>query len=137
MRHETEIELMKRVLGLTKAPYVEFRAAIQGRHAEFLLLLEPGTTHRAVDLARRWNKTPSAISHVLKDLMELGLVERKPGEDLRSVAIEMTPQGLGVRSAVQGCIQKVNDDLLSVLTPGERADFRLALEKLLAGGESA
>ncbi|MBT3286069.1 MAG: MarR family transcriptional regulator [Victivallales bacterium] len=137
MRHETEIELMKRVLGLTKAPYVELREAIQGRHAEFLLLLEPGRTYRAVDLARRCNKTPSAISHVLKDLMEIGLVERKPGEDLRSIAIEMTPQGVEVRSAVQGCIQKVNDDLLSALSPGARADFRRALEKLVAGAESA
>jgi len=137
MRHETEIELMKRVLGLTKAPYMELREAIQGRHAEFLLLLEPGKTYRAVDLARRCNKTPSAISHALKDLMELGLVERKPGEDLRSIAIEMTSQGLEARSAVQGCIQKVNDELLSVLSPGVRADFRAALGRLIAGARSA
>jgi len=135
MSKKTEIGLMKRVLDLFKAPYIEARnthgAPIKVRHDELLLLLEPGKACRAVDLARSCNVTPSAISHVLKELVWSGLVERKPGPDLRSISIEMTPQGLKTRTAVQRCVEQVNEEVLSLLDPDERDALHRILTKLV------
>ena len=131
------IALIQHLLDLWKAPYLEARscscAQIKGWHDGFLLRMQPGTSYRAVDLARSCFVTPSAVSHVLKELTAFGYVERKPGEDLRSIAIELTPAGVEARSALWRCVEQVNDEMVAVLDPEEQEALHVLLMKLIAG----
>lgn len=137
MSEATEMGLMKRILGLLTKPYLAARdkhgLPVKVRHDDLLLLLEPGQSCRAMDLASRCDVTPSAISPVLKELVWAGLVERKPGPDLRSISIELTTDGLATRYAVRRCAKEVNDGMLSVLSADERETLRRILDKLVDG----
>jgi DNA-binding MarR family transcriptional regulator len=139
LRRETEIELMKQILAELKAAYVSALEAndIKNSHAGFLVLMEPGRSYKAVELAREYGVSPSAVSHALRGLTDEGLVERRPGEDLRSVSIELTPTGVATRQRVIACLEEMNADLLSALDPDERACFRRVLRKLITRVQSA
>ena len=133
------IGLIQYVLDLWKAPYLRARDAtcghIKGWHDGFLLRMQPGVSYRAVDLARSCFVTPSAVSHALKELTEFGYVERKPGEDLRSISIELTPAAVEARAALGRCVKQVSDDMVAALEPEEREALRALLVKLIAGLE--
>ena len=139
MNRVPAIGLIQHVLDLWKTPYLRARNSfcgqIKGWHDEFLLRMQPGASYRAVDLARSCFVTPSAVSHALKELTEFGYVERKPGEDLRSISIELTPAGVESRAALWRCVEQVNDDMVAVLEPEEREILRALLVKLIEGME--
>jgi DNA-binding MarR family transcriptional regulator len=132
MREESEIEVMKQIISGLKAPYVASLEAhqIKSAHAGFLVLMEPGQSYKAVELAQEYGVSPSAISHALRGLTDEGLVERRPGDDLRSVSIELTAMGMEMRQRVLRCLEALNADLISALTPEELVSFRHALRKL-------
>jgi DNA-binding MarR family transcriptional regulator len=88
----------------------------------------------SVDLLRQvLGLSSSGTVRLLDRLAESGLIERGPGTDARSTAVSLTAAGRDVAERVGRERGDVLDRALSVLTPGERADFTALAGKVLVG----
>jgi DNA-binding MarR family transcriptional regulator len=77
--------------------------------------------------------THSAAVRLVDRLTAAGLVSREAGEDGRSVAIFLTPEGRRAAAQVQGGRMRALEDVLAPLDPAEREQLTRIEEKLLAG----
>jgi DNA-binding MarR family transcriptional regulator len=77
--------------------------------------------------------THSAAVRLVDRLTAAGLVSRGAGEDGRSVAIFLTPEGRRAAAQVQGGRMRALEDVLAPLDPAEREQLTRIEEKLLAG----
>jgi DNA-binding MarR family transcriptional regulator len=77
--------------------------------------------------------TSSGTVRLLDRLAESGLIRRGPGADARSTALSLTAAGREVAERVCRGRGAVLDGALSVLTPGERAEFTALAGKVLVG----
>lgn len=88
----------------------------------------------SVDLLRQvLGLTSSGTVRLLDRLADSGLVERSPGADARSTAVELT--AAGAARARQVCDERtaVLERALAPLTPAERAEFTTLAAKVLVG----
>jgi DNA-binding MarR family transcriptional regulator len=87
-----------------------------------------------VDLLRRvLGLTPSGTVRLVDRLQDAGYVERRPGNDGRSVSLRLTASGRRAAKRVSGARAEVLQDALSVLDPGEREAFDEMVSRVLVG----
>jgi DNA-binding MarR family transcriptional regulator len=87
-----------------------------------------------VDLLRRvLGLTPSGTVRLVDRLQDAGYVERRPGNDARSVSLRLTASGRRAAKRVSDARAEVLQDALSVLDPGEREAFDEMLSRVLVG----
>jgi len=92
---------------------------------------QPGLTIEA--LRQVLGLSHSGTVRLLDRLEAEGAVERRPGEDGRSVAVHLTPVGRRQVRAVLGARARRLGAALERLSAGERAQFTRLVEKLLGG----
>ena len=87
-----------------------------------------------VDLLRRvLGLTPSGTVRLVDRLQGASYVERRPGNDARSVSLRLTASGRRAAKRVSDARAEVLQDALSVLDPGEREAFDEMLSRVLVG----
>lgn len=87
-----------------------------------------------VDLLRRvLGLTSSGTVRLLDRLAESGLIERLPGTDRRTAEIVLTEAGRVTAEQVCRARADVLNQVLTALSPQERADFSVLAGKLMAG----
>jgi DNA-binding MarR family transcriptional regulator len=88
----------------------------------------------SVDLLRQvLGLTSSGTVRLLDRLVESGLAERGPGADARSTAVTLTAAGRTAAEQVCAARAGLLDRALTVLSPGERAEFSALSAKVLVG----
>ncbi|HTZ93268.1 MAG TPA: winged helix DNA-binding protein [Streptosporangiaceae bacterium] len=88
----------------------------------------------SVDVLRQvLGLSSSGTVRLLDRLAESGYVERMPGADRRSTAVELTEAGRAAAEEVCRARARVLDGAMAVLTPAERATFDRLIGKLLVG----
>jgi MarR family transcriptional repressor of emrRAB len=87
-----------------------------------------------VDLLRRvLGLTHSGTVRLVDRLADAGYVKRLPGQDGRSVSLQLTPSGRRAAKRVSEARGQVLQDALSVLPSGEREAFDDMLSRVLVG----
>lgn len=84
-------------------------------------------------LGRVVGLTQSGSVRLIDRLVAAGLVERGPGEDRRTHAVEVTPAGAAVARRALAARRDALDSVLAPLDDTERRQLAGLLEKLLAG----
>jgi DNA-binding MarR family transcriptional regulator len=93
------------------------------------LVEQPVRTQAA--LAQAINADKSRIIGVLDELQERGLIRRQPDEaDRRVHLLSLTPAGDRLRRSVEAGIRRREEEVLTVLAPGERDAFLESLKAL-------
>jgi DNA-binding MarR family transcriptional regulator len=88
----------------------------------------------SVDLLRRvLGLTPSGTVRLVDRLEDAGYVRRRPGDDGRSVSLQLTASGRRAARRVSEARAQVLQDALSVLPAGERDQFEETLSRVLVG----
>jgi DNA-binding MarR family transcriptional regulator len=88
----------------------------------------------SVDLLRRvLGLTPSGTVRLVDRLQDAGCVERRPGNDGRSVSLRLTASGRRAAKRVSDARAEVLQDALSVLDPSEREAFDEMVSRVLVG----
>jgi DNA-binding MarR family transcriptional regulator len=87
-----------------------------------------------VDLLRRvLGLTPSGTVRLVDRLQDAGYVERRPGNDGRSVSLRLTASGRRAAKRVADARAEVLQSALSVLDPDEREAFDEMASRVLVG----
>ncbi|GAA4430621.1 MarR family transcriptional regulator [Georgenia halophila] len=90
---------------------------------------EPVRTQAA--LASAIGADKSRLIPVLDDLQDRGLITRRPDPaDRRVRLVRITPEGRRLRDRTQASIQRAEERLLEVLSPGDRQAFVRTLHAL-------
>lgn len=93
---------------------------------------------RPTDLLRESLLTSGAITNRIDRVEKMGLVERRPdADDRRSYLIRLTPAGKRLADKAIATHFSAVDDLLDVLSAGERTQLAGLLSKLLESFENA
>jgi len=91
---------------------------------------EPGLTVSSVVERARFDRT--LVSRLISGLVRAGLLLRTVSPaDARSFRIEITKAGLAKAQFANALGDRLNEDLLSTLTPEERVAFARSLDKLM------
>jgi MarR family transcriptional repressor of emrRAB len=90
----------------------------------------PGNT--VTQLSRALGRTHSATVRLLDGLAREELVRRRPGDDARSVKLELTAAGRTAAAAVRSGRAQTLDELVDSLGDGDVARLEPLLERLLA-----
>jgi DNA-binding MarR family transcriptional regulator len=99
-----------------------------------LLALRGQPARTQATLAEAIGADKTRIIGVLDDLQQRGLIRRQPDpEDRRAKVLELTAEGRRVCGVAQADIRRMEEVLLTRLTPADRRGFLRALE-LLTGG---
>jgi len=77
--------------------------------------------------------TPSGAVRLVDRLSDMGLVTREPGEDGRSRAVALTPEGRETAEQISTARATALNDTLQVLSPTERETLRSLMDRLMAG----
>lgn len=85
-----------------------------------------------IELSRVLELSHSATVRLVDKLERAGLLQRRPGEDARAVAIWPTPAGRELAREIKRARLEALDDLLHPLSEGERAELVRLQEKMLA-----
>jgi DNA-binding MarR family transcriptional regulator len=113
---------------------VEAASGLAGVAPDALLTVGHVPGLRVDDLAAMLRVSHSGAVRTVDRLVAAGLVERRPAPgDRRSVALRLTPAGRRARRRVLDARDRVLDDALGVLAPGDRATFGALVDRLLAG----
>jgi DNA-binding MarR family transcriptional regulator len=97
-----------------------------------LVALHEFLGHGTMDQLRRAvGLTPSGAVRLVDRLVQVGLVERRPGPDARSVALVLTPAGQTAARRALAARSAALDSLLVGLSATERAALTKITEKLL------
>jgi DNA-binding MarR family transcriptional regulator len=82
-------------------------------------------------LARKLGVDRTVMTYLLDELVEAGLVERRPDPaDRRARQIHLTPEGRARLCALERSLREVEDHLLAPLEPSERDQLRELLARL-------
>jgi DNA-binding MarR family transcriptional regulator len=85
-------------------------------------------------LSKALGYTPGAMTNIANKLIKEGYAERKYNEDdRREVLLAITDQGISVLDEAKQVGQTLREELFSVLTETEMAQFLAIHEKLLKG----
>jgi DNA-binding MarR family transcriptional regulator len=88
----------------------------------------------SVDLLRRvLGLTPSGTVRLIDRLEDAGYVRRRPGDDARSVSIQLTASGRRAANRVSEARAEVLQDALSALPAAKREEFEEMLSRVLVG----
>jgi DNA-binding MarR family transcriptional regulator len=83
------------------------------------------------EIARRLAMPKPQMTHLLDHLVDLGMVERRPNvKDRRVINISLTYRGRDALNACQAKARQNMSDKLLDMTPDDRSDLLVALEKL-------
>ena len=85
------------------------------------------------ELSRSVGLTHSATVRLVDRLEARGELERRPGQDRRSVAVVATRKGKSRAARVLAAREAVLDEMLGALSKAERRELARLHEKLLAG----
>ena len=117
-----------------------FYADIEARHGISLpewrvmltLMRHPGMAAMAV--AALWGMDKMAISRAVKRLERRHLVRRtRAADDFRRWVLELTPEGKRRYRAIEPAATQRYREILKALAPGEIAELRSLLQKLMPG----
>jgi DNA-binding MarR family transcriptional regulator len=98
-----------------------------------VVAVRPGLSN--AQLARRSLITAQGMNTVVTALERLGLVDRRPDANGgRRLPVAITDRGREVLASCDAGTSRVEDDLLSPLSPGERDEFLDMLQRLTAIG---
>ena len=85
-----------------------------------------------VDLAARSNLDKGQASRAAQDLVERGLVAKRPSDtDARGVVLSLTPRGRKLWTSVMDLIGERNAQIFGCLTAAERKDLGRMLDRLI------
>ena len=91
---------------------------------------------RSVDLARRMGISKQAVTKLVKELIDAGLIERaEDGEDGRAFLVVFTGRGLDYLMVMHKAIRKIEKEYEVLVGPEEMQAVRRVLN-LIAYGES-
>ncbi|WEF26233.1 MarR family transcriptional regulator [Klebsiella aerogenes] len=108
-------------LGMSQASWVAVSAI--ARHAQPLSQSE---------LAQELGVESATIVPLINRLVELELVERvKPASDKRKRLLVATDKGMALFHQVKAVADELREEILTAITPEEREQTQLVLEKLL------
>lgn len=94
--------------------------------------LKSGGPQKQTELANKLGYTPGALTNIANKLLELGLATRKPdASDRRIIRLAITGEGRELLKEAQEKGQWMKQELFSVLTEEEIAQFLRIHEKLL------
>lgn len=85
------------------------------------------------ELSRVLGLSHSATVRLVDKLEDGGLVERHSGKDARAWAIVPTDDGAAIARQIQDARAAALTELLKPLSPSERTELSLLIEKLLGG----
>ncbi|AZK92980.1 MULTISPECIES: MarR family winged helix-turn-helix transcriptional regulator [Streptomyces] len=90
---------------------------------------------RMADLAARLEVVPRAVTTLVDGLEAAGRVRRAPdAENRRVIRVELTDTGRATLRALREARREAAEDILSPLTPRQRADFGALLSTLVDSG---
>ncbi|MCS0634729.1 MarR family transcriptional regulator [Streptomyces sp. LP05-1] len=116
-----QLERALRALDLTLAQHNALQHAVH----------RPGVT--SADSARRTGVTAQSMGTAVTDLVERGLLERRPHPtNRRMLGLHPTPAGTLLAAHAQTVVENVNAEALAVLTPPEQATTHRFLHRLVA-----
>jgi MarR family transcriptional regulator, negative regulator of the multidrug operon emrRAB len=95
------------------------------------LAAHPGESTEALHRVLRISQ-PATVQ-VVGRLVDRGLVERRPGRDRRTHALQLTPEGRRVHAALLDRRGQALAELLAPLDEAERGRLEPLLEKIVAG----
>ncbi|MGC9671214.1 MarR family winged helix-turn-helix transcriptional regulator [Planosporangium sp. 12N6] len=121
MAERARMEEVLRPLGVTLHQYTA------------LSILERREGLSSAQLARRHVVTPQAMHQLVATMERDGLIERRPDEaNRRILRAWLTGHGAGVLRSCHLAVDRLEEQMLSALTPREAAAFAVALERCLA-----
>ncbi|MEW1547488.1 MarR family winged helix-turn-helix transcriptional regulator [Streptomyces tsukubensis] len=90
---------------------------------------------RMADLAARLEVVPRAVTTLVDGLEAAGRVRRAPdAENRRVIRVELTDTGRATLRALREARREAAEDILSPLSPRQRADFGALLSALVDAG---
>lgn len=96
-----------------------------------LMTLERCKGMRSGELAERWHLTAPAVTRLVDDLAQDGLVRREAdATDRRAVVLVLTPEGKRELRRFEDIAARAVAELLATLTPAQRARLRETFEDL-------
>lgn len=109
----------------------DLEAGESGQAAILTIGTRPGRTIDA--LRRTLGITHSAAVRLVENAVRQGLVAKRPGPDRRSASLALTARGERLFAKLTASRHAVMEELLSVLTHGQRRNLAEALEVMLTG----
>jgi DNA-binding MarR family transcriptional regulator len=104
----------------------------RGHHVLSAAADEQAITQAA--LGRRVGVDRSVMTYLVDDLVEAGLVERRPDpEDRRARRIVITTAGRDRLALLEARLREVDEHVLAALPEAEREEFRSSLRRLAVG----
>ena len=98
-----------------------------------LLMIRDNSNCEQTPLGRALSINRSSVMKLVNVLEDKGLVARRPGRDLRSNALRLTPQGEEQVAQMMVRLQESDAQVLSPLSPAEQAQLHDLLVKLRFG----
>lgn len=102
-----------------------------------LLLIRDNEGCEQSALGRAFSINRSSAMKLVNTLADRGLIERKPGRDLRSNALYLTEPGREELAQMVAVIRRADDEATGVLTAPERTELMRLLAKLRHDGAEA
>jgi DNA-binding MarR family transcriptional regulator len=107
-------------------------AGARGYHYRLLAALEEFGPASQADLGRRTSIDRSDVVAALNELADRGLIERAPDpDDRRRNVITITKAGTKELRKLDKVLDRVQEELLAPLSPGDRRKFVRLLTRLL------
>lgn len=98
-----------------------------------LLLIRDNEGCEQSALGRAFSINRSSAMKLVNGLTERGLIERKPGRDLRSNALHLTERGREELARMVAAVRSADEEVAAVLSGRERAELMRLLAKLRQG----
>jgi DNA-binding MarR family transcriptional regulator len=117
-----------RVATQTRDALARFEISPAKATALSLLRMNPGCDQSALGRALLVNR--ASAMKLVNSLSASGLVERKPGRNLRSKALYLTDAGERLLDAILPCIEQVDALAVDELVPAQRETLRCILAQL-------
>jgi DNA-binding MarR family transcriptional regulator len=95
-------------------------AGAGGALAEAMIVIKDQPGRTAEWLGQVLGVSQPGTAHLVRRLLGMGWVQRRPGADARSRALHLTPAGLAAAAEILAARQRVLADLLEPLSAGRR-----------------
>jgi DNA-binding MarR family transcriptional regulator len=88
-----------------------------------ILSLSPGRS--SAELARDTNVSPQAMNTVLRELQDMGVVDRPATVSSgRALPAHLTSEGRALLKRAEAAVRRADDRVLAALTPAQRSEFK-------------